>query len=58
MIPFLTPLGRQGDWEEPLGRSDSSFLAWVRRHDEYNDVERSEYCCGSEKHQNIERIRN
>jgi Predicted RNA polymerase sigma factor containing a TPR repeat domain len=28
----LTPLGRQEDWEEPPGRSDSPFLAWVRHH--------------------------
>jgi predicted dithiol-disulfide oxidoreductase (DUF899 family) len=33
----LTPLGRQEDWEEPPGRSDSPFLAWVRHHDRYGD---------------------
>jgi predicted dithiol-disulfide oxidoreductase (DUF899 family) len=26
----LTPLGRQETWEQPPGRSDSPFLAWVR----------------------------
>jgi predicted dithiol-disulfide oxidoreductase (DUF899 family) len=31
----LTPYGRQQDWEEPPGRSDSPFLAWVRHHDKY-----------------------
>lgn len=31
----LTPLGRQEDWEEPAGRADSPFLAWVRHHDRY-----------------------
>jgi predicted dithiol-disulfide oxidoreductase (DUF899 family) len=31
----LTPLGRQEDWEEPPGRSDSPFLEWVRHHDRY-----------------------
>lgn len=34
----LTPLGRQEDWEEPPGRSDSAFLAWVRYHDRYEDT--------------------
>lgn len=34
----LTPLGRQEDWEEPPGRSDSPFLAWVRYHDRYGDT--------------------
>lgn len=36
----LTPLGRQEDWEEPRGRSDGPFMAWVRRHDEYGDDRR------------------
>ena len=36
----LTPLGRQEDWEQPPGRSDGSFMSWVRRHDEYNRDER------------------
>ncbi len=31
----LTVLGRQEDWEEPAGRGDGPFMAWVRRHDEY-----------------------
>jgi predicted dithiol-disulfide oxidoreductase (DUF899 family) len=31
----LTPLGRQEDWEESHGRSNSPFLAWVRHHDKY-----------------------
>jgi hypothetical protein len=45
----LTPLGRQEDWEEPPGRSDSPFLAWVRRHDKYgDDTKGSDSCCGSE----------
>jgi predicted dithiol-disulfide oxidoreductase (DUF899 family) len=35
----LTALGRQEDWEQPPGRSNSPFLAWVRYHDRYvNDV--------------------
>ncbi len=54
----LTPLGRQEDWEEPPGRSDSPFLAWVQYHDKYDDVERSQSCCGTGKHENTERIRN
>ena len=33
----LTPLGRQEDWEEPPGRSDGPFMAWVRHHDRYVD---------------------
>ena len=32
----LTLFGRQEDWEEPPGRSDSAFLAWVRHHDNYD----------------------
>jgi predicted dithiol-disulfide oxidoreductase (DUF899 family) len=31
----LTPLGRQEDWEQPPGRSDTSAQGWVRYHDEY-----------------------
>jgi uncharacterized protein (TIGR02246 family) len=30
-----TALGRQEDWEEPRGRSDTPFMGWLRRHDEY-----------------------
>ncbi len=43
----LTPLGRQEDWEDPPGRSDGPFMAWVRRHDEYDDDERSELALSS-----------
>ena len=43
----LTPLGRQEDWEEPPGRSDGPFMAWVRRHDEYDDDRQAESCCGA-----------
>jgi predicted dithiol-disulfide oxidoreductase (DUF899 family)/ketosteroid isomerase-like protein len=32
----MTALGRQEDWEEPHGRSDGPFMAWLRRHDEYD----------------------
>ena len=53
----LTPLGRQEDWEEPPGRSDGPFMAWVRRHDAYDDDARAASCCGAGKSQNIERIR-
>jgi predicted dithiol-disulfide oxidoreductase (DUF899 family) len=45
----LSPLGRQEDWEEPPGRSNSPFLAWVRHHDRYgHETEGSQSCCGSE----------
>ncbi len=44
----LTLLGRQEDWEEPPGRSNSPFLAWVRHHDTYGGENKgSESCCGS-----------
>lgn len=32
----LTPLGRQEDWEEPVGRSNSSAMGWLRLHDAYD----------------------
>jgi predicted dithiol-disulfide oxidoreductase (DUF899 family) len=31
----LTARGRQEDWEEPPGRSDSPFMNWLRHHDKY-----------------------
>ncbi len=31
----LTARGRQEDFEEPPGRSDSPFMGWLHRHDEY-----------------------
>jgi predicted dithiol-disulfide oxidoreductase (DUF899 family) len=31
----LTARGRQEDWEEPAGRSDSLLMGWLRRHDAY-----------------------
>jgi predicted dithiol-disulfide oxidoreductase (DUF899 family) len=31
----LTARGRQEDWEEPQGRSDSPLMGWLRRHDDY-----------------------
>jgi predicted dithiol-disulfide oxidoreductase (DUF899 family)/ketosteroid isomerase-like protein len=34
----MTALGRQEDWEEPSGRSDTPFMGWLRRHDEYDAV--------------------
>jgi predicted dithiol-disulfide oxidoreductase (DUF899 family) len=33
----LTARGRQEDWEEPSGRSDSEAQGWLRRHDQYED---------------------
>ena len=33
----LTARGRQEDFEEPPGRSDSPFMGWLHRHDEYPD---------------------
>ena len=48
----LTPLGRQEDWEDPPGRSNSPFLAWVRHHDRYEDGPKaSASCCSSGKDQ-------
>lgn len=52
----LTPLGRQEDWEEPPGRSDGPFMAWLRRHDDYDDVVSSDSCCSSGQHQDAGRI--
>jgi predicted dithiol-disulfide oxidoreductase (DUF899 family) len=44
----LTSLGRQEDWEQPPGRSDSPFLAWVRHHDRYRDRRQTRgTCCHS-----------
>ncbi len=34
----LTALGRQEDWEQPRGRSNSPFMAWLRYHDRYGDA--------------------
>jgi predicted dithiol-disulfide oxidoreductase (DUF899 family) len=43
-----TPLGRQEDWEEPPGRSNSAFLAWGRHHDRYEDgPQASASCCSA-----------
>ncbi|MDD5036872.1 MAG: DUF899 family protein [Methylococcaceae bacterium] len=33
----LPPLGRQEDWEEPAGRSNGPFMAWLRHYDKYGD---------------------
>lgn len=31
----LTARGRQEDWEQPPGRSDSPLMGWLRHHDKY-----------------------
>jgi predicted dithiol-disulfide oxidoreductase (DUF899 family) len=31
----LTARGRQEDWEQPPGRSNSPHMGWLRRHDDY-----------------------
>jgi predicted dithiol-disulfide oxidoreductase (DUF899 family) len=31
----LTARGRQEDWEQPPGRSDSPLMRWLRHHDGY-----------------------
>ena len=31
----LTARGRQEDWEQPPGRSDSPLMGWLRHHDGY-----------------------
>jgi predicted dithiol-disulfide oxidoreductase (DUF899 family) len=36
----FTPLGRQEDWEQPPGRSDSGPMSWLRRHDQYGERSR------------------
>jgi len=41
----LTLLGRQEDWEEPTGRSNSAFMAWLRHHDRYEDGSNASACC-------------
>jgi predicted dithiol-disulfide oxidoreductase (DUF899 family) len=33
----------------PKGRNEKEIMDWVRRHDEYEDAERSDTCCASEK---------
>lgn len=45
----LTPLGRQEDWEQPPGRSNSPFMAWLRHHDKYDHVRGgTDSCCHSD----------
>ena len=31
----LTARGRQEDWEQPPGRSNSPLMGWLRHHDRY-----------------------
>nr|WP_042179252.1 DUF899 domain-containing protein [Kibdelosporangium sp. MJ126-NF4]CEL13713.1 hypothetical protein [Kibdelosporangium sp. MJ126-NF4]CTQ99399.1 hypothetical protein [Kibdelosporangium sp. MJ126-NF4] len=38
----LTARGRQEDWEQPPGRSDSPAMGWLRRHDEYEPTATSD----------------
>jgi predicted dithiol-disulfide oxidoreductase (DUF899 family) len=46
----LTWLGRQEDWEEPAGRSDGPFMAWVRYHDRYDEGPgEADACCPASK---------
>ena len=33
----FTARGRQEDWEQPPGRSDSPLMAWLRHHDKYGE---------------------
>ena len=33
----LTARGRQEDWEQPPGRSNSPLMGWLRRHDAYDE---------------------
>ena len=32
----------------PKGRNETEIMDWVRRHDEYADIERSDPCCAAE----------
>jgi predicted dithiol-disulfide oxidoreductase (DUF899 family) len=32
----------------PKGRNEKEIMDWMRRHDEYEDAERSDSCCASE----------
>jgi predicted dithiol-disulfide oxidoreductase (DUF899 family) len=41
----LTALGRQEDWEEPSGRSDGPFMAWLNYRDRYEDEAREVASC-------------
>jgi predicted dithiol-disulfide oxidoreductase (DUF899 family) len=46
----ITPYGRQEIWEDsPKGWPQGEPYKWWRRHDEYEDVPKSESCCGSKK---------
>lgn len=44
----LTALGRQEDWEQPPGRSDGPFMAWLDYHDRYGEQAQSPTCCHAE----------